>query len=108
MNLCLLVGGNLRLIAALTQGVPVIYNSRVKKIAYAADGVAVQTDKHVFKGALLDMKLSEGLGHAASSTPTHMCPKLFLATVRVNLDKLHMATQAARGCIGHAFKGSVR
>ena len=46
-------GGNLRLIAAMTEGVPVIYNSRVKKIVYAADGVAVQTDTHVFKGDFL-------------------------------------------------------
>jgi hypothetical protein len=45
-----LAGGNLRLIAALTSGLKILYSSKVKKIKYSIEGVAVTTGQHIIKG----------------------------------------------------------
>ena len=41
--------------AALADGVHIVYNSVVAKIAYCAQGVAVHTARHVFKGTPSDI-----------------------------------------------------
>ena len=43
-------GGNLRLVAALTEGLPIMYNSVVKEIRYSKNRVAVRTATHEFQG----------------------------------------------------------
>lgn len=43
-------GGNLRLVAALTEGLPIMYNSVVKEIRYSKNRVAVRTTNHEFQG----------------------------------------------------------
>lgn len=46
---CWMPGGNLRLIAGLAEGLPVFYNSVVKRIRYHQQGVEVDTDTHSFQ-----------------------------------------------------------
>lgn len=48
-----LPGGNVRLVAALAEGVPVLYNSVVKRIRYCSAGVEVDTDGVTYAGALV-------------------------------------------------------
>lgn len=43
----------MRLVAALLEGLPVVYNSVVKRIRYCAKGVSVSTATHEFKGTHL-------------------------------------------------------
>ena len=43
-------GGNIRLVAAMTKGLRILYNTRAKQISYAKQEVAVRTSMHVFKG----------------------------------------------------------
>ena len=43
-------GGNLRLVAALAEGLPIFYNSIVSRIQYAEDGVMVQAGGRSFRG----------------------------------------------------------
>lgn len=43
-------GGNLRLVAAMAEGLPIFYNSIVSRIQYAEDGVMVQAGGRSFKG----------------------------------------------------------
>ncbi|BDA49228.1 Lysine-specific histone demethylase 1 homolog 1 [Coccomyxa sp. Obi] len=45
-----LPGGNLRLVAGLTDGLPIMYNSVVKEIRYSTKRVAVKTATHEFQG----------------------------------------------------------
>ena len=51
-NIALCAGGNLRLVAALAEGVPIAYNSVVRRIAYSRAGVTVRTAEREFKGEL--------------------------------------------------------
>jgi lysine-specific histone demethylase 1 len=44
-----LAGGNLRLIEALAEGLPVFYNSPARLLQYSKQGVAVHTDAGVFQ-----------------------------------------------------------
>ena len=44
--------------AALAEGVHIIYNSVVTKVVYCAQGVAVHTAKHTFRGNSSDVSLS--------------------------------------------------
>ena len=43
-------GCNLRIVAALAEGLPIFYNSVVDAISYSSQGVAVYTQDTVFKG----------------------------------------------------------
>lgn len=45
-----LPGGNVRLVAALAEGVPVVYNSAVKQVRYCSAGVEVDTEGVTYKG----------------------------------------------------------
>ena len=47
-----LAGGNLRLVAALAEGLPVVYNSVVTNVTYSAKGVAVRAAGREFRGQL--------------------------------------------------------
>eukprot|EP00884_Botryococcus_braunii_P000714 jgi/Botrbrau1/10643/Bobra.53_2s0002.1 len=47
---CFIPGGNIRLVSALTEGLPILYNSVVREVRYSAAGVAVRTDLHEFTG----------------------------------------------------------
>lgn len=53
MDPAVCTGGNIRLVSALTEGLPVLYNSVVREIRYSAAGVAVRTDLHEFTGMIL-------------------------------------------------------
>ena len=44
------VGGNLRLVAALAEGLPIVYNSVVTHICYSGKGVAVRTAEREYRG----------------------------------------------------------
>lgn len=48
---CGRAGGNLRLVEALAEGLPVMYNSVVTDVAYSRAGVRVQTAGGAFTGA---------------------------------------------------------
>ena len=46
-------GGNVRLVAALADGLPIFYNSVVSRVQYGPGGVHVTAGGRTFKGALL-------------------------------------------------------
>ena len=48
----MLAGGNMRLVEALAEGLPVLYNSVVTDVAYSAAGVCVRTASHQVTGEL--------------------------------------------------------
>jgi hypothetical protein len=58
-------GGNIRLVAAMAEGLPVMYNSVVREIRYSSSGVAVRTDMHEFAGEFPTRD-----GHAVHDVPT--------------------------------------
>ena len=60
----LCAGGNIRLVAALAEGVPIMYNSPVREIRHCSTSVAVHTPAHEFRGAIgLESDLAQaGLG----------------------------------------------
>lgn len=43
-------GGNIRLVAALAEGLPVLYNSVVTEVRCSASGAVVRTHNHEFQG----------------------------------------------------------
>ncbi|KAH7427187.1 hypothetical protein KP509_10G033500 [Ceratopteris richardii] len=47
---CFLPGGNVRLVSALAEGVPILYGKQVHTIRYSASGVQVVTANQVFEG----------------------------------------------------------
>ena len=50
LRIALGAGGNLRLVAALADGLPIFYNSVVSRIQHGADSVAVEAGGRTFKG----------------------------------------------------------
>ena len=52
-------GGNIRLVAALAEGLPIMYNSPVQEIRHCATGVAVRTPSHEFRGGLVACTLQQ-------------------------------------------------
>ena len=46
----MLVGGNIRLVAGLASGLPLVYNSVVHGIEYSEDRVRVKTASRSFEG----------------------------------------------------------
>ncbi|KAK9918934.1 hypothetical protein WJX75_008165 [Coccomyxa subellipsoidea] len=61
-----LPGGNLRLVAALTEGLPIMYNSVVKEIRYSKNRVAVRTATHEFQGDAVLVTVPLGVLKAGS------------------------------------------
>ena len=49
---CPLAGGNIRLVAGLAAGLPIIYNSVVQSIEYSEDRVRVSAGSRSFEGNL--------------------------------------------------------
>lgn len=47
---CAATGGNLRLVAALAEGLPVLYNTVVTDVEYSASGVSLMTATHEIQG----------------------------------------------------------
>ena len=43
-------GGNIRLVAALAEGLPILYNSPVQEVRHCSTGVAVRTPAQEFRG----------------------------------------------------------
>ena len=58
--------------AALADGVHIVYNSIVTKVAYCSQGVAVHTPKHVFKGDSSNIHLSANLPDFFQLTAAYM------------------------------------
>lgn len=52
-----LAGGNIRIVSAMSRGLRIMYNSRVKQIMYSKQDVAVRTAMHVFKGISMSILL---------------------------------------------------
>ncbi|KAK9804501.1 hypothetical protein WJX73_000258 [Symbiochloris irregularis] len=65
---CFLPGGNIRLVAALAEGTPVMYNSVVTQICASREGVAVRTATHEFKGDAVVVSVPLGVLKAKSIT----------------------------------------
>ncbi|KAK9846501.1 hypothetical protein WJX81_005367 [Elliptochloris bilobata] len=78
----LLPGGNMRLVEALAEGLPVLYNSVVTDVAYSSGGVSVQTATHRFTGDAVVVTAPLGCLKAGDICFQPPLPEAKLAAIR--------------------------